>query len=128
MGKQTRNLAGLSRFVVDALRESSGHTVQDHSAIAENTAVAATSSHPASKRQNGDKRPAKRRKTETTQSKRSRYDATGLVPHYRTASEVPDHLKKCPSLSNCVHFDLIDSKRTPHSHRLFSEETVFLAI
>jgi trimethylguanosine synthase len=111
MGKRTRNLTGLSRFVVDALRESSGDTVQDHPVIAEHTAVATTSGHPASKRQNGDKRPAKRRKTETTQSKRSKYDATGLVPYYRTASEVPDHLQKCPSLSNCVHFDLvIDSK------------------
>ncbi|KAJ7355653.1 S-adenosyl-L-methionine-dependent methyltransferase [Mycena albidolilacea] len=47
-----------------------------------------------------DVRPAKKRKTESVAPKYSEsqwiqnYDATGLVPHYTHASEVPEHLQK----------------------------------
>lgn len=57
-------------------------------------------------------RPAKKRKTnnesavveELTSTQRdggsgwiSKYDASGLVPHYTEASQVPEHLQKCAS-------------------------------
>jgi hypothetical protein len=56
-------------------------------------------------------RPAKKRKTSGNDAPGSlllknsewiqNYDASGMVPHYTHASEVPEHLLKCPS---CFYF------------------------
>lgn len=49
--------------------------------------------------QNSDEetaRPLKKRKLNALLSKElERYDATGLVPHYTNAKQVPGHLQKC---------------------------------
>lgn len=41
-------------------------------------------------------RPTKKRKLDNILPERyEKYDATGLVPFYATANQVPEHLKKC---------------------------------
>ena len=49
--------------------------------------------------QNSDEetgRPPKKRKLNALLSKElEKYDATGLVPHYTNAKQVPGHLQKC---------------------------------
>lgn len=49
--------------------------------------------------QNSDEetgRPPKKRKLNALLSKElEKYDATGLVPHYTNAKQVPEHLQKC---------------------------------
>lgn len=127
MGKRTSNLTGLSRYVLDALKESSADTkpTSEDQSIAHEIAVVAT--RLPSRRKKSDERSAKRRKTEVTKSVRSKYDAAGLVPYYRTADQVPSHLQKCPSLLNDTCFNLIDISRV-HAHRFFSKKTVFLFV
>ncbi|KAF9224238.1 S-adenosyl-L-methionine-dependent methyltransferase [Gyrodon lividus] len=97
MGKRTKNLSGLSHFAKQAFQEN----------------VAADSSHHnndnpspiTSKQQYHDGGPAKVTKQNNRGAAKSRpvgllgaewraLDATGLVPHYKNASEVPEHLQK----------------------------------
>lgn len=88
MGKKTSNLTGLSRYVLEALKTSQEESVE----------VSDSKRHDA----NGETGPpAKRRKAETIISRPEKYDATGLVPHYRDAYQVPEHLQKC-RFTRCV--------------------------
>lgn len=94
MGKKTTNLTGLSRYVLEALKESQTDSTEVSAAIGEIPAVTSP------KRQNNDSGPpTKRRKTKTLNQDSPKHDATGLVPHYRNAYQVPDHLQKCSSSS-----------------------------
>jgi trimethylguanosine synthase len=103
MGKRTSaGLTGLARIAQevfkpssstpDATQEYEGQLVVEAASSSTTTAAAAQ-----------ETRLTKRRKTNRgTVNDASRvagwegkYDSTGLVPHYRRAHEVPDHLQKC---------------------------------
>jgi hypothetical protein len=97
MGKRGSNLTGLSRYVLDALKQSQANTKD----TSENeTAIRAVHEDSKPKQYNNEQRPTKRRRTELPVTKRSKYDATGLVPRYKNALQVPDHLQKCALPSN----------------------------
>lgn len=75
MGKRTSHLTGLSRFALEALKE--------------------TSTDIKSTQENGDGPPTKRRRTDGVRAEGPKYEAYGLVPQYKDASQVPEHLQKC---------------------------------
>jgi hypothetical protein len=94
MGKRSSNITGLSRRVLDALKESAADAkpTPAKSTTTEHSTVKANINHS---QYNREERPPKRRRTEPLVHKRAKYDATGLVPRYRNALQVPDHLQKC---------------------------------
>jgi hypothetical protein len=103
MGKRTGGLTGVSRFAREvfgspppALKNDSTKIVESPPILEEETPSAKQGRLPPDRISN---RPTKRRKIRREKVPDSfdagKYDATGLVPHYRTASQVPDHLKKC---------------------------------
>ncbi|KAF9458898.1 RNA cap guanine-N2 methyltransferase-domain-containing protein [Collybia nuda] len=107
MGKRKGGLTGLSRFVLEAFKnDSASQPTSDPNQP--------KASEPLDKPENRDEnRPTKRRKTQKDGNEKTdmddeawssqwveKYDATGLVPHYTNASEVPDHLKKYFSQRN----------------------------
>jgi len=95
MGKAKRKggLSGVSRFVFESMKSDSSNPETANSDLS-------TKHYDAERTVD---RPAKRRKgndgssvLEETQVKWvEKYDATGLVPHYAHASQVPEHLQKC---------------------------------
>jgi trimethylguanosine synthase len=89
MGKRKHGgLTGLSGFLSKLLEDAKAE-VTNNTTIEENVPT-----HPSS---------SKKRKLDDDQSGAperlwvKKYDATGLVPHYSDASEVPEHLQKCKS-------------------------------
>ena len=112
MGKRNANLSGLARFVTEAFGSPGQSTrsttppahvdYKDASRGAHTEDVEPRTTPSASEVMNdtgGDTaRPKKRRKVSNfLGSGKGRYDATGLVPFYQKASEVPVHLQKCTS-------------------------------
>lgn len=106
MGKRKGGLTGLSRFVLESFRNDPAP--QSTGSIPSN--VEEPKSSPRKPEHNDEIRPTKRQKTQTDNVATTdvgnepwpaqwveKYDATGLVPHYTNASEVPEHLKKCTS-------------------------------
>lgn len=106
MGKRKGGLTGLSRFVLESFRNDPAS--QSTGSIPPNVEEPKLS--PRKPEQTDEIRPTKRRKMQTdgvtttdvgdvpwTAQWVEKYDATGLVPHYTNASEVPEHLKKCAS-------------------------------
>ena len=104
MGKRKRGgLTGLSGFVSKAFSKDAKVEVTDiqHShcpdtvsavAIYDATTISGgnvTTSNSSSSKLNGNDSGASKRRWV------KKYDATGLVPHYRGVSEVPEHLQKC---------------------------------
>ncbi|KAI9571991.1 Tgs1 protein [Boletus coccyginus] len=85
MGKRTKNLSGLSRFAKQAFQQSPApdpsSKVAESSSRPEYHAVTVTAKSPEVE-------------SSRSSSRWHAYDATGLVPHYKTASEVPEHLQK----------------------------------
>jgi trimethylguanosine synthase len=82
MGKRTKNLSGLSHFAKQAFRQNSAPDSSSNAAGASSSqydVVTAT----------------EKPQIESLGSPWHAYEATGLVPHYKTASEVPEHLQKC---------------------------------
>lgn len=111
MGKRHGGLAGLSRFVLEAFKntsteESSPSFSNDLKTLDDSSGVKSLELA-----QGVDDRPAKKRKTNEgsavgINARESlgaqwidKYEATGLVPHYKHASEVPEHLQKCTHCS-----------------------------
>ncbi|KAF8448735.1 RNA cap guanine-N2 methyltransferase-domain-containing protein [Boletus edulis BED1] len=82
MGKRTKNLSGLSRFAKQAFQQSPAPD-SSSKAIAESSA-----------NRHGETATEKSLRHESLGSSWHAYDATRLVPHYKTASEVPEHLQK----------------------------------
>lgn len=122
MGKRTSNLTGLSRYVLDAFKESPLDSRPTQSEQEKRTTTTIT--YP-DRQHHGKERPAKRRKT-TIKPERSKYDASGMVPHYRKALDVPDHLQKCPSLLSYILHIFINHRW--HAHRFLPEKTIFLVV
>jgi hypothetical protein len=55
----------------------------------------------------GNERPTKRRRMDNILSKPDeKYDATGLVPFYAAANQVPENLKKCMSVPPDMHTNI----------------------
>ena len=97
MGKRKHGgLGGLSGFAAKVFGKGAGLENNDHHSTNDLPAPAlANAAHP------------KRRKLDDSGSDESarerwvqKYDATGLVPHYRDLSEVPEHLQKCETSSS----------------------------
>jgi trimethylguanosine synthase len=119
MGKRKGGgLTGLSRFVLESFKN-------DHPTpqATPPERVAQDSQHPPTTppppEQNTENRPSKRRKTNDTAIVQEndqqeqheevrqwiqKYDATGLVPHYTDASQVPDRLQKCVSPIDLIYY------------------------
>ena len=97
MGKKLRqvNVSGLSHFLQAFDEPSSSQTAND-------TSMIAGPSTPRPKRESesdfvdSETRSASgKRKTGLLGPGNETYDATGLVPFYTDASQVPTHLQKC---------------------------------
>jgi trimethylguanosine synthase len=69
-----------------------------------------------------DERPTKRRRMDNILPKTyEKYDATGLVPFYTTANQVPAKLKKCTFPSDIyTNFSWLPQKDFSQRYRLFS--------
>jgi trimethylguanosine synthase len=94
MGKKLRqtNLSGLSHFL-EALADE---TVSNSSTGTPSPAVAGPSITAKSKPVDPEQLPPlKKRKTGLLGPENEAYDATGLVPFYTDAAQVPAHLQKC---------------------------------
>ena len=105
MGKRRNNISGLARFVLEtsvaspqpALSLSAEATKDDNASV----------SLELPDRHGGadalDTRPKKRAKLQTglLGPGLEKYDATGLVPFYTEASQIPSHLQKCAYTSRC---------------------------
>ncbi|KDQ55486.1 hypothetical protein JAAARDRAFT_59975 [Jaapia argillacea MUCL 33604] len=94
MGKRRAAYAGLSSFVSELSSASASSLPAHHPARIE---VAQTSPHP-----------PKKRKVEELRKGKDFCDATGLVPFYTNADEVPEHLQKYYSQRH-RYFSLYDS-------------------
>lgn len=92
MGKPTSNISSISRYVSGAPDLSSRNELKDHSIIDENSVISTSFF------EDGDKKPVERCISNATQFKGLKYNVAGLVPYYRTVSEVPGYLQKCSSL------------------------------
>jgi trimethylguanosine synthase len=99
MGKKRQTaLAGLSRFVLEAFKQS-----EEPFAAPENKQLAAAFlkvpgiAHKVPEAQDADVAGplTKKRKVGLLGPGYEKYDATGLVPYYTEPSEVPDRLRKC---------------------------------
>ncbi|KAG8221178.1 Tgs1 protein [Butyriboletus roseoflavus] len=91
MGKRTKGLSGLSRFAKQAFQQS---PAPDPSS---NGTGSSSSQHPAVTITEQANFPIDHGKSPWIGSPSAQwraYDATRLVPQYKTASEVPDHLQK----------------------------------
>ncbi|KAI0262338.1 RNA cap guanine-N2 methyltransferase-domain-containing protein [Gloeopeniophorella convolvens] len=89
MGKKLRqsNLSGLSRFL-QVLDETAS------SSIATSSTLGPSASHTSGPEVTTAEQPHKKRKTGLLGPGNDAYDATGLVPFYTDASQVPAHLQK----------------------------------
>ena len=115
MGKKRQNLAGLSFFVqllnqpkdgdqkspepVQAA-ESQGtdiHVVTESDAIS-GTGITRKAARQVDPGEEVEPRASKKRKVGLLGPGKEKYDATGLVPYYTEASQVPEHLRKCTHL------------------------------
>jgi len=81
MGKKP-NLTGLSRFLPQDFLNPNATSLSQNS--------------------QNESRPTKKHETIAQSRVRTRYNATALVPHYKTAHEVPENLQKCPSYHNLI--------------------------
>ena len=130
MGKRKGGgLTGLSRFVLESFKDDlTSPPIPPEPAVQD-------SQHPAASTElSVENRPLKRRRTKgsnsisdpQTQSDEAgqwieKYDATGLVPHYTEASQVPDHLQKCGSFIDHVWcFDVNFTSDFSQRTRFFS--------
>lgn len=105
MGKKHYNLAGLSHFVREAFGQTNSSENASKSELEINHSADTSvhnqgTSRKASERDDLDEdasiaRTNKKRKAGLLGAGYERYDATGLVPYYTDASEVPEHLRKC---------------------------------
>ena len=109
MGKRKRGgLTGLSAFVSKAFGKDTSAEVTDiqdtrhaHCSDAPSAATSHGTSTTIIRGNVSTSSSSKKRKDDGNESgapKRrwvKKYDATGLVPHYRDVSEVPEHLQKC---------------------------------
>ncbi|KAM5534508.1 hypothetical protein V8D89_011840 [Ganoderma adspersum] len=99
MGKRRNNISGLARFVFDTAAVASPQSAPSPSAEATKD-VDVSGARGDADRYGGsdalDTRPKKRAKLQTglLGLGLEKYDATGLVPFYTEASQVPSHLQK----------------------------------
>ncbi|TFY77690.1 hypothetical protein EWM64_g6324 [Hericium alpestre] len=94
MGKKRTksNYAGVSHFMLQAFDKPPADVPEANftmTTITADTSLVATTSDVAEK-----ERPSKKRKVGMLGSGYERFDATGLVPYYSDASQVPEHLQK----------------------------------
>jgi trimethylguanosine synthase len=93
MGKKSRqtNLSGLSHFL-EALADE---TISNSSTGTPSPAVRGPSTPRPAKSNPEHQPPLKKRETGLLGPGNEAYDATGLVPFYTDAAQVPAHLQKC---------------------------------
>ncbi|KAI0825643.1 RNA cap guanine-N2 methyltransferase-domain-containing protein [Irpex lacteus] len=104
MGKRHSAFSGLSRFALEAFGASQGEhvlpTKTTGEQTTESTSAEKTNARSASQLESEPTFSSrgepvhKKRKTGLLGPGYEKYDATGLVPYYTDASEVPEHLKK----------------------------------
>jgi trimethylguanosine synthase len=114
MGKRKGGgLTGLSRFLLESFKnDPTSQSVPPEPVVHDSQHPDAGILHGSE--QNEENRLTKRRKTKDLSSATDpqtqvevgqwikKYEATGLVPHYTEASQVPDHLRKCGSSMNHI--------------------------
>lgn len=140
MGRKHSNISGLSRFVQEAFNSEatlSAPAASLESPVVETsvTIMHATSGNyvagttrRASELPDGttqsEIRPSKKRKVGLLGPGQEKYDATGLVPFYTQASQVPTHLQKCA----LTELPSIIYKTDLACVRLFSARTLLFAV
>ncbi|KAF9231298.1 RNA cap guanine-N2 methyltransferase-domain-containing protein [Melanogaster broomeanus] len=87
MGKRTRNLGGLSHFAKHAFQDNAAADPSHNP-----SPISSEQLQQVTKQKNRD--AGKSREVGLLGAESSAFDATGLVPHYKNASEVPEHLQK----------------------------------
>ena len=102
MGKRRQNLSGLSAFAKELLKEQvslqpvaaseSPHAVETPRPI---NSLGPKLARRATDQPDTEGRDRKKRKVGLLGPNNEKFDATGLVPYYTDASEVPEHLSKC---------------------------------
>ncbi|KAI0628060.1 S-adenosyl-L-methionine-dependent methyltransferase [Trametes polyzona] len=95
MGKRKNNVSGLSHFLAEAAKETL-HPQDLQSAPSQTNAAADARTDTLDDVTLVDPRPSKKRalRTGLLGEGLEKYDATGLVPFYTDASQVPEHLQK----------------------------------
>ncbi|KAG5644254.1 hypothetical protein DXG03_008792 [Asterophora parasitica] len=94
MGKRRGGLSGLSQFVLDAFKQTTPDSAPPNDKL------------PSNDEDLVEHRPAKRQKVDEDDADVpvgklvKKYDATGIVPYYTHASQVPEHLQKYFSQRN----------------------------
>ena len=104
MGKRQSKYSGLSYFAQEVFAQKSPEALREQEtsqpqALASSQNPVAGKTRKASQRDenhsiSGPSAP-KKRKIGLLGPGREKHDATGLVPYYTDASEVPEHLRKC---------------------------------
>lgn len=115
MGKRKAGgFTGLSRFLLESFKnDPTSQPIPPEPVVQDSQHPGAGILHGSE--QNEENRPSKRCKTRDLSSTTDpqmqdgeagqwikKYEATGLVPHYTEASQVPDHLQKCGCFMNYI--------------------------
>ncbi|KAI8996463.1 S-adenosyl-L-methionine-dependent methyltransferase [Trametes punicea] len=102
MVKRKNNITGLSRFLTEATKQASSSQLNSSEASSSSSASAvhreasALAAESSIESEYANLRPTKRLRQQTglLGEGLEKYDATGLVPFYTEASQVPEHLQK----------------------------------
>ncbi|KAH9479170.1 Trimethylguanosine synthase [Psilocybe cubensis] len=96
MGKNKRKggLTGVSRFLFQSMKADEGSEGSQALEKAKESTAEKADDHPAKKRKMNDGSSYAENVDDTKTRWVEKYDATGLVPHYTEASQVPQHLQK----------------------------------
>ena len=92
-GKRRGGLSGVSKFVLESMKPSSSDTTSNLSK--ENPSLEQNRPTKRRKANNGVPMPVIDQTELAPLKWVDKYDATGLVPYYTHASQVPTHLQKC---------------------------------
>ena len=99
MGKRKANISGLARFVFEAAQDSrlQPTSPSPEESVVENAVALPETANTRKVEDALDTRPKKKPKLQRglLGPGLEKYDATGLVPFYTDASQVPPHLQKC---------------------------------
>lgn len=101
-GKRKGGLTGVSKFVFESMKSDSADGNSHDVASLKETTVEETRDYPVKKKKKNDGSAFVEETALPETRWVDKYYATGLVPHYTHASQVPEHLQKCEYVYPCL--------------------------